>query len=87
MNYEDEDEQSVEQDGFWLQSSTVEKVFVLRQLAARSLQVKYDDMFTVIINFKKAFESVMKTCMFRVMEHYKIPEKLINFIKNLYNRA
>ena len=39
------------------------------------------------INFKKAFDSINREVMFAVLQHYGIPEPLVNSIGALYNNS
>ena len=76
-----------EQAGFRSGCSTVEQVFIWRQLAERYMEAQNGKLVNVFIDFKKAFDRVWHTGMFRVLQHYNIPGKLTSLIKNLYSQA
>ena len=39
------------------------------------------------VDFKKAFDSMHRPSMWRVLKHYGIPEKIINIIKGMYDES
>ena len=78
---------SEEQAGFRPGRSTIEQIFVWRQLAERYIEVQNGELVNVFIDFKKAFDRVWHTGMFRVLQHYNIPRKLTALIQNLYSQA
>ena len=41
-------------------------------------------LFVTFIDFKKAFDSISRNAMFKVLRHYGIPETLVEAIKTLY---
>ena len=82
-----ETQMSEEQAGFRPNRSTIEQIFVWRQLAERYLEVQSREIVNVFIDFKKAFDRVWHQGMFRILEHYNIPTKLLNLIKSLYSQA
>lgn len=75
------------QAGFRPGRSTVEQIFVWRQLAERYMEAQNGELINVFIDFKKAFDRVWHTGMFKVMQHYNIPRKLTALIQNLYSQA
>jgi len=75
------------QAGFRPGRSTVEQIFVWRQLAERYMEAQNGELVNVFIDFKKAFDRVWHTGMFKVMQHYNIPRKLTALIENLYRQA
>ena len=78
---------SEEQAGFRPGRSTVEQIFVWKQLAERYMEAQNGELVNVFIDFKKAFDRVWHTGMFKVMQHYNIPRKLTALIQNLYSQA
>ena len=78
---------SEEQAGFRSGRSTVEQIFVWRQLAERYIEAQNGELVNVFIDFKKAFDRVWHTGMYRVLQHYNIPRKLTALIQNLYSQA
>jgi hypothetical protein len=78
---------SEEQAGFRPGRSTVEQIFVWRQLAERYIEAQHGELVNVFIDFKKAFDRVWHAGMLRVLQHYNIPRKLTALIQNLYSQA
>jgi hypothetical protein len=78
---------SEEQAGFRPGRSTVEQIFMWRQLAERYIEAQDGVLVNVFIDFKKAFDRVWHEGMFRVLQHYNIPRKLTAMIQNLYSQA
>lgn len=76
-----------EQAGFRPGRSTVEQIFVWRQLAERYIEAQNSELINVFIDFKKAFDRVWHIGMFRVLQHYNIPRKVTVLIQNLYSQA
>jgi hypothetical protein len=76
-----------EQAGFRADRSTVEQIFVWRQLAERYMEVQDGNLVNVFIDFKKAFDRVWHAGLLRVLQHYNIPRKLIALITSLYSQA
>ena len=78
---------SEELAGFRPGRSTVEQIFVWRQLAERYMEAQNGKLVNVFTDFKKAFDRVWHTRMYRVLQHYNIPKKLTALIQNLYSQA
>ena len=75
-----------EQAGFRAGRSTTEQIFNLRILCEKYLQHQ-QDLYHVFIDFKKAFDRVWHAALWATMKKYNISTKLIQVIKNLYNKA
>ena len=41
----------------------------------------------IFIDFKKGFDSVHRPSTWKVLEHYGIPEKMINIIEDVYEES
>lgn len=71
------------QCGFRANRSTIDQIFTLRQLAE-----KYEefgkDMYICYIDFRKAFDSVWRKGLWKVMRYYGYPEKIIRILENAY---
>ena len=76
-----------EQAGFRPGRSTVEQVFALKLLIQHRIEKKDGKVFAVFIDYKKAFDRVWHDGLFSVLQHYGVPQKLINIIRDLYNKA
>ena len=71
-----------EQAGFRAGRSTTEQIFNLRILCEKYLQQK-QDLYHVFIDFKKAFDWVLRAALWATMKKYNISANLIRVIKNL----
>ena len=67
--------------------STVEQVSALTLLIQHRLEKKDGKVFAVFIDYKKAFDRVWHDGLFIVLQHYGVPQKLINIIRDLCNKA
>ena len=68
-----------EQAGFRPGRSTTEHIFNLRILCERYLQYQ-QDLYHVVIDFKKAFDRVWQAALWAAMRLYNINTNLINAI-------
>ena len=75
------------QAGFRPGRSTIEQIFVWKQLAERYLEMQDGEMVNIFIDFKKAFDRVWHLGLMRILEHYNIPRKLLELVRSLYNQA
>src|SRR6218665_378659 len=71
------------QAGFRENRSTIDQIFTLRQIAE-----KYEEygkeLYVCYIDFRKAFDSVWRKGLWRVMRHYGYPEKIVTILENAY---
>src|SRR2546426_4742311 len=65
------------------QGGTIDQIFTLRQMAERCTEYN-QDLFTCYIDFKKAFDSVWRTGLWRVMRSLRYPEKIIRILEDMY---
>ena len=72
-----------EQAGFRPGGSTVEQVFALKMLIQHRIEKKDGKVFSVFIDYKKAFDRVWHEGMFSVLQQYGVSRKLINIIRDL----
>ena len=75
-----------EQKGFRAGRSTTEQIFNLRILCEKYLQ-HLQDLYLVLIDFKKAFDRVWRAALWATVKKYNISANLIQVIKTLYNKA
>jgi hypothetical protein len=71
------------QFGFMLGRSTMEAIFLLRQLMERFREQK-KDLHMVFIDLEKAYDKVPRNVMWWVLEKHKVPTKYITLIKDMY---
>jgi len=69
----------------WLSSLYFhEQIFTLRQIIEKSL--KYETpMLINFVDFKKAFDSVYRESLWKIMKSYGIPQWIIDIIRNFYD--
>ena len=75
-----------EQAGFRAGRRTTEHIFDLRILCEKYLQHQ-QDLYHILINFKKAFDRVWHAALWATRKKYNISAILIRVIKNLYDKA
>ena len=75
-----------EQAGLRAGWSTTEQIYNLCILCEKYLQHQ-QDLYHVLIDFKKAFDRVWHAALWATMKKYNISTNLIQVIKNLYNKA
>ena len=72
-----------EQAGFRRGRSCADHIFTLRQIMEQSNEWNAT-VYANFIDFAKAFDSIHRPAMWKIMEHYGIPNKIISIIKMLY---
>ena len=78
------DHQRPEQSGFTPKRSTVDRILALRVLTER-LREFDEAVLAAYIDFKKAFDSVSRESLWRLLELRGIPPRLIHLISALYS--
>jgi len=71
------------QAGFRANRSTVDQIFTLRQLAEKYEEFS-KELYVCYIDFRKAFDSVWRKGLWKVMRHYGYPEKIIRVLDSVY---
>lgn len=72
-----------EQAGFRKGRSCIDHIFVLRQILEQSHEWN-SPLYLVFVDFEKAFDSLHRASLWRILRHYGIPQKLVNIIQSLY---
>ena len=75
-----------EQAGFRAGRRITEQIFNLRILCEKYLQHQ-QDLYHVVIGFKKALDRVWHAALWATMKKYTISTNLIQVIENCYNKA
>ena len=78
------DHQRPEQSGFTPKRSTVDRILALRVLTER-LREFDRNLLAAYIDFKKAFDSVSRDALWRLLELRGIPTQLVHLISALYS--
>ena len=73
-----------EQAGFRKGRSTVEQVFVLRNIVEQAVEWN-SSLYVCFVDYEKAFDSVHRKTLCKIMESYGIPSKLIRMVKAMYD--
>ena len=63
----------------------IDHIFVLRQILEQSHEWN-SPLYTVFVDFEKAFDSLHRASLWKILRHYGIPQKLTNIIKSLYEK-
>jgi len=72
--------------GFRAGRSTIDQMFVVRQLSEKFYE-RNRTLYNNFINFKQAFDSVWQRGLWQVSIHYGIPEKLVLLLDDLYSKS
>ena len=72
-----------EQAGFLPGRSCAEHIFILRQILEQSNEWN-DTVYANFVDFEKAFDSLHRNSLWKILRHYGIPSKITNIIKMLY---
>ena len=72
-----------EQAGFRRGRSCTEQVFTLQNIIEQSLEHQ-KDLIINFIDYKKAFDSVHRPSLWKILKYYGIPDRFINIFKALY---
>jgi endonuclease/exonuclease/phosphatase family metal-dependent hydrolase len=72
-----------EQAGFRKGKSCIDHIFVLRQILEQTHEWN-GSLYVVFVDFEKAFDSLHRDSLWKILRHYGIPQKLVNVIKSIY---
>jgi len=73
-----------EQAGFRKGKSCTDQIFTLRQIIGQCKKWN-SSVYINFVDFTKAFASIHRPAMWKILKHYGIPDKLIVIIMMLYN--
>ena len=74
------------QAGFIPSRSTVNNIFILRQISEKCWEFNRD-VWHVFVDFKQAYDSVHRASMFNILRYFNIPEKLIRMVQVCYHNT
>ena len=75
-----------EQAGFRKGRGTVEQIFTLRNIIEQSLEWNAS-LYACFIDYEKAFDSVHRETLWKIMSAYGIPPKFIRLVKMFYDEV
>ena len=75
-----------EQAGFRQDRSCTDHIATMRIIIEQSLEWQ-TPLYAVFVDFQKAFDSVDRNVIWRLMHHYGFPPKFINIIQQMYEDA
>ena len=75
-----------EQAGFRQERSCTDHIATLRILMEQSIEWQ-SPLYAVFVDFQKAFDSVDREVIWKLMQHYGFPPKLITLIQQLYSNS
>ena len=75
-----------EQAGFRKDRSCTDHIATLRIIIEQSLEWQ-TPLYTVFVDFQKAFDSVDRDVIWRLMYHYGLPPKFVTIIQQMYEDA
>jgi len=74
------------QGGFKENKSTIDQIFIIRQLAQKTWEFD-QELHTLFVDFKKAYDSINRGSIYKILEHFRIPQKRIGLIEVTLNRT
>jgi hypothetical protein len=80
-----EKEIQMEQAGFCRDRSRIGQINTLRVIIEQSLDFQ-SPPYVLFVDYSGAFDSVQRECIWRALEERGLPKKIINLIKEGYNR-
>ena len=75
-----------EQAGFRPKHGTEEQIFILRNIIEQSLEWN-SVLYLVFVDYEKAFDSIHRETLWKIMKAYGIPEKFIAIVKAFYKNS
>ena len=67
----------------WKGQSTVDQIWVARQIIERATEYKAT-VHLGFVDLTKAYDSVDHSALLAILKHYKVPQQLIDIIKKMY---
>ena len=75
-----------EQAGFRQDKSCTDHIATLRIIIEQSIEWQ-TPLYITFVDFEKAFDSIDRGVIWRLMEHHGIPQKMIKLIQQLYENS
>jgi hypothetical protein len=74
------------QFGFMPERSTMEAIFLIRQLTKRCVEQK-KDLHMIFIDLEKTYDKVPRNVMWWALQKHKVSSKYITIIKDMYDNV
>ena len=74
----------VEQAGFRKERSCCDQIATLRIIVEQSLEWN-TGLYMVFVDFEKAFDSIDRELLWKILRHYGVPEKIVRMIRVFYD--
>lgn len=71
------------QCGFRPERSTIDMIFSLRQVQEKCIE-QYKELYIVFVDFRKAFDSVDRQMLWKVLRVFGCPDRFINIIRQFH---
>ena len=75
-----------EQAGYRQGRNTTEQIFVLRNIIEQVIEWN-SNLYICFVDFEKAFDSVHRETLWKLLKICGIPDKLVNMIKTMYRNS
>ena len=75
-----------EQAGFRKGRSCTDQIFILRHVLQQCVEYR-NPLLMAFVDYEKAFDSVHRPILWRVLRYYGIPLKYVNLIKNIHEHS
>ena len=72
-----------EQAGFRQDRSCTDQIATLRIIVEQSIKWN-SSLYVIFVDYEKAFDSLDRETLWKILRHYGVPMKLVNMIKNSY---
>ena len=72
------------QFGFMPGRSTIEAIFLIRQVMER---YREKDLYMVFIDLEKAYDKIPRNVTWWTLDKHKVPTKFVGLIKDMYNNV
>ncbi|VDP36047.1 unnamed protein product [Schistosoma mattheei] len=73
-----------QQAGFRKDRSSTDQIAALRIIVEQSVEWN-SSLYINVIDYEKAFDSVDKRTLWKLLQHYGVPEKIVNIIRKSYD--
>ena len=75
-----------EQAGFRPKRGTAEHIFILRNIVEQAIEW-HSCIYLIFVDYEKAFDSIDRETLWKIMKSYGIPDKFITMVKAFYRNC